>query len=69
MYKKNDEEMKIATKYTAEEIAALDRKLCNPAENVVCPRCGKTLVLKAGRFGCEVKCESENCLRGVVRGI
>ena len=56
-------------KYTAEEIAALDKKLNNPTETVVCPRCGRNLIFKAYKSACEIKCESENCLRGIVRGI
>jgi hypothetical protein len=59
----------MATKYNKTEIEALDRKMNDPAEVVICPRCGKELLFKDYGTSCEVKCETEGCLYGIIRGI
>ena len=56
-------------KYSKKECNAIDRKLMYPTETVICPRCGEQLIFKDGKYGCEVKCPSKDCLHGVVRGI
>ena len=59
----------MATKYTEKESAALDKKLFNPTETVICPRCGKELTYRAVGTSCEVKCPTENCLYASMRGL
>ena len=59
----------MAIKYSNREIEAMDAKLNNPAETVICPRCGKELHFKDYGSACEVKCSTNDCLHGVVRGI
>ena len=59
----------MATKYSRKEIEAIEAKLSNPAAVVVCPRCGEELQFKNYNSACEVKCKTQNCLHGVLRGI
>lgn len=57
------------------EIKALYTKLENPGKHVKCPRCGKQLVFipysysKGYIHATEVKCETENCLQLICRGL
>ena len=59
----------MAIKYSKKEIEAIEEKMNNPTAIVVCPRCGEELHFKGYNSACEVKCKTENCLRGVLRGI
>lgn len=56
-------------KYADKEIEALDKKLNNPTGKIICPRCGKQLLFIEHQSSCTVKCETEGCLEGTVRGI
>ena len=59
----------MVTKYSDDEIRALDSKE-NDAENVVlCPRCGKELIYREVGNSYEIKCPSVNCIRRAIRGI
>ena len=58
----------MATDYTKAECDALDRKFSHPDETVICPRCGKLLQFKAGKWSDTVKCETEGCLCSAIRG-
>lgn len=59
----------MAIKYNGKEIKAIEEKMNNPTAVVVCPRCGEKLQFNSYNSACEVKCKTENCLRGVLRGI
>ena len=48
---------------------AIDEKMSRPDEEVRCPRCGMVLLFKESEHGAEVRCETEDCIKGVVRGI
>ena len=56
-------------KYTNEEIRALEKKEMFPRKEVKCPRCGKFLDYHSFGNSCEIKCETENCLKMIIRGI
>ena len=55
--------------FTEEEKNALREKFDNPSKDVVCPRCGKTLVYREKNGSSEVKCETPGCIHGTVRGL
>jgi hypothetical protein len=55
--------------YTAKDNQALDTKMEHPELEVACPRCGKPLRYHEGSSYCEVRCETPDCLRDVLRGI
>lgn len=59
----------MASKLTDKEIRAIDEKMSRPDEEVRCPRCGMVLLFKESEHGAEVRCETEDCIKGVVRGI
>ena len=59
----------MAAKYNERELAALDKKFEKPDSEVICPRCGKTLIHTQRGNSCEVKCESEGCLHDAIRGL
>lgn len=55
-------------KYSEKELDALEKKAMSPNDVVVCPRCGKKLIISKFGNSYEVKCESENCIKETVRG-
>lgn len=55
--------------YNEEECKALNKKLENPHEKISCPRCGKELYYREINGSSEVKCETEGCIHGSIRGI
>ncbi len=55
--------------YTKEECKALNRKFNKPKEVVSCPRCGKNLNYREVNGSSEVKCETNGCIHGTIRGI
>ena len=59
----------MGTKYSKDEMKALNDKFEAPEKEVKCPRCGKTLVYKSVGNSCEVRCETPNCLCDAIRGI
>ena len=56
-------------KYSKEERKAINKKLENPNDKVLCPRCGKELVFREKGTSYSVKCLSDNCLVANFRGI
>ena len=59
----------MGSKYTEEECEAMNRKIEHPEEDVICPRCGNKLLYTSVGASCEVKCETEGCLHGTIRGL
>jgi hypothetical protein len=55
--------------YTKEEWEALRKKLENPDETVFCPRCGNEISYKEIGNSVSVKCLTEKCIFGGLRGI
>lgn len=51
------------------EKKALSEKLNNYEKEVKCPRCGNNISLHELKSGCVVKCDTEGCIYGNVRGI
>ena len=56
-------------RYSKNEIEALDKKLEHPDEEVRCPRCGNLLIFREVGNSCEVKCQTEGCLKDTIRGL
>lgn len=59
----------MATKYTQEELLAMEQKEISPHSKIFCPRCGMELIYRERGNSCQVKCQTENCLEMNVRGI
>ena len=57
------------SRFTEVEIKAIDKKMENPQAEVRCPRCGGCLIFTEYGDSCEVKCETDNCIRACSRGI
>ena len=55
--------------FTEQEIQAMEAKIRNPYTDVICPRCGRRLECHVWATAVEVRCETENCLLGSIRGI
>ncbi len=55
--------------YTKAEWDALDRKIAHPDEKVVCPRCGKEIVYAEIGNSVSVKCTTQGCIFGGIRGL
>lgn len=55
--------------YTEAEWDALDKKMEQPTENVACPRCENEIVYKEIGNSISVKCKSEGCIFGGIRGL
>ena len=55
--------------YTEIEWDALDEKMENPQKEVECPRCGNEIIYKEPGNSILVKCLSEGCIFGGIRGI
>ncbi len=54
---------------TKAEKEALIKKMDNPEIKVACPRCGKNIIYKKIGNSIIVKCESDNCIEGSLRGL
>lgn len=54
---------------TKAEKEALIKKMDNPEIKVACPRCGKNIIYKKIGNSIIVKCESNNCIEGSLRGM
>jgi DNA-directed RNA polymerase subunit RPC12/RpoP len=59
----------VSIEFTETEIQAMEAKIQNPKEIVICPRCGGRLLFREWPTAVEVRCETENCLHGSIRGI
>lgn len=57
------------TKYTIEDMKAIELKAMNPKEKVICPRCGKELIYQEIGYSSRTKCETDNCLIFEIRGL
>ena len=55
--------------YTAEEWAALGRKMNNPEQTSICPRCGNEITYEEIGNSISVSCLSEDCIFGGLRGL
>lgn len=51
------------------EKKALTEKIDNPNRIVKCPRCGNEIIRKEFGNSILVKCSTENCIKGSLRGI
>ena len=56
-------------KYSEKELDALEEKAMSPNNVVICPRCGKEIIFTKSGNSYEVKCQSKDCIKEVVRGI
>lgn len=59
----------MAMKYNEEENKAIDEKMEHPEKKVMCPKCGKELIYREVGNSCEVKCQTDGCLKATVRGL
>jgi UDP-N-acetylmuramyl tripeptide synthase len=55
--------------YTEVEWDALDEKLENPTETVICPRCGNEIAYEERGNSMYVHCMTAGCIFGGVRGL
>ena len=55
--------------YTKEEWAALRAKMDNPESDVTCPRCGNEIIYREPGNSILVKCLTEGCIFGGIRGL
>lgn len=55
--------------YTEADKTAIHLKLKNPQQVVYCPRCGKELLFRKIGNSREVKCPTDDCLYGGIRGL
>jgi TATA-box binding protein (TBP) (component of TFIID and TFIIIB) len=55
--------------YTPDEWDALWHKMDNPNETVLCPRCGNVIIYKEPGNSILIKCLTEGCIFGGVRGL
>ena len=58
-----------AVPYTDDEIPAMREKRVHPRARVLCPRCGQELLYREVGNSCEVKCQTQDCIKMTVRGI
>lgn len=54
---------------TKNEYNAIENKMKNPNDKVMCPRCGKELIYKKYGNSISVKCETEECISESIRGL
>lgn len=54
---------------TQNEYNAIEKKMENPDEKVICPRCGKELIYNRYFNSVSVKCETEGCISESIRGL
>lgn len=57
------------TNYNIRELDALDKKIENPSQKVICPRCGKEILYKSVGNSCEARCSTNGCIKETVRGL
>lgn len=57
------------TERTKEEIEAFHEKEMHPEKTVLCPRCGTELRIKYCGNSFEIRCQTEGCFCGSLRGI
>lgn len=55
--------------YTQEEIKIIEKKIYNSKETVMCPRCGRELLMKSYKNGEKLYCKTEGCITEAIRGI
>lgn len=55
--------------YTKEDWDTLEKKLNNPNEKVTCPRCGNEIAYEPKGNSISVKCKTEGCIFGGIRGL
>ena len=55
--------------YTEAEWDALDEKMEYPTEKVICPRCGNEILYNEYGNSISVKCATEGCIFGGIRGL
>ena len=55
--------------YTKTEWDALDKKMKQPSEKVICPRCGNEILYAEIGNSISVKCTSDGCIFGGIRGL
>ena len=55
--------------YTKAEWDALSEKINAPEQHVICPRCGNDIDYKEVGNSISVKCFSEDCIFGGIRGL
>ena len=55
--------------YSEEEWDALDEKQNYPEETVFCPRCGGEILYSEPGNSILVKCETDGCIFGGIRGL
>ncbi len=55
--------------YTAEDWAALRKKLNNPEKTVLCPRCGNEIIYERRGNSEAVECKTAGCIFGGIRGL
>ena len=60
---------KTSRDYTEIEWDALDEKLENPEQEVICPRCGNEIIYKEIGNSISVECLSADCIFGGIRGL
>ena len=59
----------MVSKYTNKELDALENKLENPEQTVICPRCGNVLLYASVGNCAEARCAPDGCIRERVRGL
>jgi hypothetical protein len=55
--------------YTEAEWDTLDEKMDFPSETVLCPRCGSEVIYEKIGNSISVKCLTEDCIFGGIRGL
>ena len=56
-------------KISKQEYDVLQRKLENPEEKVVCPRCGNEIIYEKRGNSIAVECKTEKCIYSGIRGL
>lgn len=51
------------------ELDALETKMNHPEKDIKCPRCGNDLRYEEIGTSVLVKCETEKCIKGGIRGL
>lgn len=54
---------------TEDDYKVLDKKLKNPEEKVICPRCGNEIICERRGNSIAVECKTEGCIYGGIRGL
>ena len=56
-------------KFKNEYKKAINKKIAFPEKEVICPKCGKSLLYSPIGFIAEVKCPTKKCIMGNSKGI